>query len=140
MRRCSRRDSLRRWLTPDTSELSRRPCWGMSMAGKSVAGMVGALGGPASAGQELAKLFSSKAGSAALAGLKDLEYDAHRHDPSALHQKFLHIFEFFKAERKKLHDLLPKSQSTRQSNIWAPRTPWTCSSKPTRSALGPANT
>ena len=103
------KESLRRWLTPETSELSRRPCWGMSMAGKSVAGMVGALGGLASASEkELAKLFSGKAGAAALAGLKDLEYDAHRHDPSALHKKFLHIFEFFKEERKKLHELLPQ--------------------------------
>ena len=57
------KESLRRWLTPETSELSRRPCCNLSMAGKSVAGMVGVLVGPASASEkELGKLFSGKAG------------------------------------------------------------------------------
>lgn len=64
--------------------------------------MAAALGRPASASKELAKLFGGKAEAAALQGLKDIEYDAHRHDPSALHQKFLRVFEFFKEERPEI--------------------------------------
>ena len=46
----------------------------MSMAGKSMAGMVGALGqgGPASAGKELAKLFDGKADRPARGGMNDI--------------------------------------------------------------------
>ena len=104
------KDKLRAWLTADTSELSRRPCWGISMAGKSVAGMASALdsSGPASSRKELVKLLATKQGAAALAGLKDLEYDVHRHDPEALQKKFLAIFQFFKEQKKDLHELLPR--------------------------------
>ena len=54
-------ENMRKWLTPDNSELSRRPCRGVSMAGKSVAGVAATLGGSMSASKELAALFS-KAG------------------------------------------------------------------------------
>ena len=40
-----RKASLRTILTPEISELSRRPAWGISMAGKSVAGLGQALVG-----------------------------------------------------------------------------------------------
>ena len=71
------KESLGRRLTPETSQLGCRPCWGMSMAG-----MAGALGGFALAGQGFAKRCSGKAGAAALAGPKDLEYDVHRIIPT----------------------------------------------------------
>ena len=101
---------LRSLLTPEVSELSRRPCWGMSMAGKSVAGLGEALASKQGdeARQKMAELLSKEKGQEFLEALNDLDYDRHKFAPEELQSNFETVFAYCKAEKTKLHDLLPQ--------------------------------
>ena len=102
--------SLRAILTAEVSELSRRPCWGISMAGKSVAKLFEALNGTAAqeAREQLRDLLASSGGRKYVTAMGDVDYDTHKFDPDVLKANFVDILEFNKEEKTKLHALLPK--------------------------------
>ncbi len=101
---------LRALLTPEVSELSRRPCWGMSMAGKSVAGLGVALAIKQGdeARNKLAELLRKEKGQEFLEALDDLDYERHKFAPEDLESKFEAVLAYCKGEKAKLHDLLPQ--------------------------------
>ena len=101
---------LRLLLTPEVSELSRRPCWGISMAGKSVAGLGAALAIKQGdeARNKLAELLRKEKGQEFLEALDDLDYERHKFAPEDLESKFEAVLAYCKGEKAKLHDLLPQ--------------------------------
>lgn len=101
---------LRVLLTPQVSELSRRPCWGVSMAGKSVAGLGAGLAAKQGdeAREKLAELLSKEKGKEFLEALDDVDYERHKFAPEALQSKFEALFTYCKEEKARLRDLLPQ--------------------------------
>ena len=110
---------LRSLLTPEVSELSRRPCWGMSMAGKSVAGLGEALAIKQGdeARQKMAELLSKEKGQEFLEALSDLDYDRHKFAPEDLESKFEAVFTYCKAGRP-----VPRSLRRRRPSLRRPKT------------------
>ena len=102
--------SLRTILTPEISELSRRPAWGISMAGKSVAGLGQALVGEEkrAARNKLTELLRQEKGREFLEALEDLDFERHKFAPEDLESKFKTVFAYCKEEKTKLHELLPQ--------------------------------
>ena len=102
--------SLRTILTPEISELSRRPAWGISMAGKSVAGLGQALVGEEkhAARNKLTELLRREKGREFLEALEDLDFERHKFAPEDLESKFKTVFAYCKEEKTKLHELLPQ--------------------------------
>ena len=101
--------SLRQILTPEISEMSRRPAYGVSMMGNSVLALARALktADAVHARLEVKQLLASTEGKEFLAAVGDLQYEAAKFDPAAKEKSFATVLQFLKQHKDLLYEKLP---------------------------------
>ena len=102
------KQSMRTWLTADTSELSRRPAYGFSMMALSVKVLGKQLGNEEARKSEakLAALLGTSAGKQFLGHMAELEFEKAKTNPRACHAAFVNVLSFFKRHKKELYEHL----------------------------------
>ena len=101
--------SLRQILTPEISEMSRRPAYGVSMMGNSVLALARSLktADAVHARLEVKQLLASTDGKEFLTAVGDLQYEAAKFDPAAKEKSFATVLEFLKHHKDLLYEQLP---------------------------------
>ena len=102
--------SIRKLLTADVSEMSRRPAYGVSMMGGTVATFSTALTDEkvAEARQKINELFGTKEGKGFLEACSSLDFETSKFDPESKKKCFAKVFAFLKEHKELLYKQLPR--------------------------------
>ena len=73
---------------------------------------------------KLAELLRQEKGREFLEALEDLDFERHKFAPEDLESKFETVFAYCKAEKTKLHDLLPQVAAAAAREYVGPSTLW----------------
>lgn len=102
------KESLRKLLTADVSEISRRPAYGWSMMGNSVLALSRSLKETETvqARKQVSELLGTGTGKEFLRALSDLQYEAAKFDPATKQKSFAVVLDFLKKNKKVLYEHL----------------------------------